>query len=33
MKKIGVSGVARIVQDDPENTDDACFETACTYKP
>ncbi len=28
-----VNGVARIVQDDLENTYDACFETACTYKP
>jgi hypothetical protein len=28
-----VSGVARIVQDDLENTYDACFDTACTYKP
>jgi len=28
-----VNGIARIVQDDLENTYDACFETACTYKP
>ncbi|WP_367026998.1 hypothetical protein ABZN20_05290 [Methylococcus sp. ANG] len=28
-----VKGVARIVQDDLENTYDACFETACSYKP
>lgn len=28
-----VSGHARIVQDDLENTYDACFETACSYKP
>jgi hypothetical protein len=28
-----VDGHARIVQDDLENTYDACFETACTYKP
>ena len=28
-----VNGHARIVQDDLENTYDACFETACTYKP
>jgi hypothetical protein len=28
-----VNGVARIVQDDLENTYDACFDTACTYKP
>ena len=27
-----VNGVARIVQDDLENTYDACFEMACTYK-
>lgn len=28
-----VNGHARIVQDDLENTYDACFETACSYKP
>jgi hypothetical protein len=28
-----VNGNARIVQDDMENTYDACFETACSYKP
>lgn len=28
-----VNGVARLVQDDLENSYDACFETACTYKP
>ena len=28
-----VYGMARIVQDDLENTYDACFETACSYKP
>ena len=28
-----VNGNARIVQDDLENTYDACFETACSYKP
>jgi hypothetical protein len=28
-----VNGVARIVQDDLENTYDACFETACSYQP
>jgi hypothetical protein len=28
-----VNGVARIVQDDLENTYDACFETACSYEP
>ena len=28
-----VNGTARIVQDDLENTYDACFETACSYKP
>jgi hypothetical protein len=28
-----VDGRARIVQDDLENTYDACFETACSYKP
>ena len=28
-----VNGHARIVQDDLENTHDACFETACTTKP
>jgi hypothetical protein len=28
-----VDGHARIVQDDLENTYDACFETACSYKP
>jgi hypothetical protein len=28
-----VNGQARIVQDNLENTYDACFETACTYKP
>jgi hypothetical protein len=28
-----VNGGARIVQDDLENTYDASFETACTYKP
>ena len=28
-----VDGYARIVQDDLENTYDACFETACSYKP
>ncbi|SPF39618.1 conserved hypothetical protein [Syntrophobacter sp. SbD1] len=28
-----VNGHARIVQDDMENTYDACFETACSYKP
>jgi hypothetical protein len=29
----GVSGRARIVQDDLENTYDACFDTACSHKP
>src|SRR6266446_2056021 len=28
-----VNGTARIVQDDLENTYDACFETACSSKP
>jgi hypothetical protein len=28
-----VNGHARIVQDDLENTYDACFGTACSYKP
>ncbi len=28
-----VDGHARIVQDDLENTYDACFDTACSYKP
>lgn len=28
-----VDGKAEIVQDDLQNTYDACFETACTYKP
>ncbi len=28
-----VDGHARIVQDDLENTYDACFETACSFKP
>ncbi len=28
-----VEGHARIVQDDLENTYDACFETACSYRP
>ena len=28
-----VNGIAHIVQDDLENTYDACFETACTSKP
>jgi hypothetical protein len=28
-----VNGIARVVQDDLENSYDACFETACTYKP
>jgi hypothetical protein len=28
-----VNGHARIVQDDLENTYDACFDTACSYKP
>lgn len=30
---LAVNGKARIVQDDLENTYDACFETACSYKP
>jgi len=28
-----VNGIARLVQDDLENTYDACFETACSSKP
>jgi haloalkane dehalogenase len=28
-----VAGIAHIVQDELENTYDACFDTACTYKP
>ncbi len=28
-----VNGIAHIVQDDLENTYDACFETACSHKP
>ena len=28
-----VNGIARIVQDDLENTYDACFDTACSHKP
>jgi len=28
-----IDGHARIVQDDLENTYDACFDTACSYKP
>lgn len=28
-----VNGIAKIVQDDLENTYDACFETACNYTP
>jgi hypothetical protein len=28
-----VNGTARIVQDELQGTYDACFETACTYKP
>ena len=28
-----VNGIARLVQDDLENSYDACFETACSFKP
>ncbi len=28
-----VDGKAEIVQDDLQNTYDACFDTACTYRP